>query len=120
MKLYVDDIREAPDESWTLVRTITEAINFIMFYGEDITDISLDHDISHEVRINGQYRPFPYPENYSAVACFLCKYYEQVKDKPTVWIHTANPDGAKKIEALMLFYDIPYVMNMMGQAHRKK
>ena len=47
MKLWVDDIRNAPDETWTVARTINAAINALKMF--EFEEISLDHDISHQV-----------------------------------------------------------------------
>jgi hypothetical protein len=47
--------RNAPDESWTVARTITAAISAIATFHFDV--ISLDHDISHQVVMGGLSRP---------------------------------------------------------------
>ena len=122
MKLYVDDIRDAPDESWTLVRTITEAIRLISMFSDTMTEISLDHDISHEVRIDGQYRPFPSPETYQPVAYFIGELYKgyRVEDKPKVILHTANPIGASSMYDILTYYDLVPEIKPMGAAFRKK
>lgn len=67
MKLYVDDIRPAP-EGWQQARTVTDAIKFLSNFGNQVTEISLDHDISYAVEVAGTQRPFPSPENFQAVA----------------------------------------------------
>lgn len=111
MKLYIDDIREAPDESWTVVRNISEAINAIAMFGERITNISIDHDISYEVIVDGFYRPFPSKETFRAVARYMGEYYKShnVSDGnihlpyPIVTIHSSNPDGAGEIQAILEF-----------------
>jgi hypothetical protein len=136
MKLYIDDIREAPDESWTLVRTITEAIRFIARYGWEIKEISLDHDISFDVRIEGTYRPFPSPDTFAPVAYFIREKYkddsthfdammfnENMTNKrtvPKITIHTANPMGAEILEHIFAEAGMPVEINMMGEAHRPK
>ena len=134
MKLYVDDIREVPDESWTLVRTITEAIRFIARYKSEIKEISLDHDISFDVRVENTYRPFPSPDNFTAVAYFIGEVYfinRQFDTSeyaimcprtcPKVTAHTANPVGAESIKNILEGnYGIPVEIKMMGQAHRPK
>ena len=43
MKLYVDDIRDAPDETWTLARDYDDAIHCLREFEIDV--ISLDHDL---------------------------------------------------------------------------
>lgn len=120
MKLYIDDIREAP-EGWTLVRTITEAIRFIAFYGDEITEFSLDHDISFDVRIEGTYRPFPSPDTFQPVAYFICEKYRELAHKPHITIHSANPVGAEAIESVLKQYAyFNYEIKPMSAAHRPK
>jgi hypothetical protein len=63
IKLYIDDIRNAPDDSWIVVRTITGAIRVLATMAVDV--ISLDHDISHQVSVDGHSRPFACLENFS-------------------------------------------------------
>lgn len=57
-KLFVDDIRDVPNETWTLVRTVTAAINAIAVVEFEV--ISLDHDISHQIAMGHISRPFPW------------------------------------------------------------
>lgn len=120
MKLYVDDIRDVPDESWTLARTITEAIAFIAMFKNQITDISLDHDISHEIRVNGVYRPFPSPDNFTPVAYFIGEVYENQFDRPNLVAHTANPAGGEKIRSILEQYGVKCEVILSPAAHRKK
>jgi hypothetical protein len=44
MKLFVDDIRNPPDNTWTVARNYYEAIEYLSG-AEQITAISLDHDL---------------------------------------------------------------------------
>ena len=78
MKLFIDDIRSAP-EGWHLAKTVTEAIRTIYYdgmFGDRITHISLDHDISHPVTVGSLQRPYPCEETYAAVAYFIALKYE--------------------------------------------
>lgn len=145
MKLYVDDIRDAPDSSWTLVRTISEAIRCIAFFQNDITEISLDHDISAEVMVNGVYRPFPTEETFQPVAYFIGIIYKdramakEVGAKitclsgdcperiggecrhgmiPKITIHSANPIGAESMEYALGRYGIGCEIKPMREAYR--
>lgn len=106
MKLWVDDIRDVPDSSWTLARTITTAINLISMYGESLTHISLDHDISFQVEVMGESRPFPSPDTFQAVAHYIRAYYTGSPHNIGVWAgdrypvlttHSANPVGRRAI-----------------------
>jgi hypothetical protein len=107
MKLFVDDIRDAP-EGWTLARTITEAITLLRMYSLEITHVSLDHDISIPVKVGDLVRPYPSPETFRVVAYYM----EQLildeaglmKDSVIITTHSANPEGRKAIVGI--FSDI--------------
>jgi hypothetical protein len=43
VKVYLDDRRPAPDDSWTLVATPEEAVELLKTGG--VTEISLDYDL---------------------------------------------------------------------------
>ena len=45
MKIYLDDVRDPPDDSWTVVRSYHAFRNLLMTTREDITEISFDHDL---------------------------------------------------------------------------
>ena len=88
MKIWLDDIRDAPDESWTVMRTYQECSDEIMFTLDDITDISLDHDLGEEKTgydiaklieelVQGDYNYFP----------------------PNLSVHSDNPVGRANILA---------------------
>lgn len=100
MKLFVDDIRPAP-EGWQQARTVTDAIKCLAHFAESIEEISLDHDISYAVEVAGMQRPFPSPESFQAVAYFIAVLYGQVEKKPAITIHTANPVGARELENIL-------------------
>lgn len=118
MKLFVDDIRQAPDDSWTVARNVTEAIRAIARFGNDIKEISLDHDISHQVHIEKLSRPFPCGECFCPVAYYIGSYFQVGEDSPQMTIHTANPAGAKEMEAILHDHDINCKIKMMGLANR--
>lgn len=102
MKLFIDDIRPAP-EGWMQARTVTEAIRTIARFGHEITEISLDHDISCAVSVNGEYRPFPSPETFQAVAYFIAERWGErpATQHPKIIIHTANPVGAIELQKIL-------------------
>lgn len=49
IRLFVDDLRAAPDASWTVVRTVTEAIRVLAT--QDVEEVLLDHDIAQAVTV---------------------------------------------------------------------
>jgi hypothetical protein len=48
MKLFVDDVREPPDATWTVVRSFDEAMQLLPRTTEYVTAVSLDHDLGTE------------------------------------------------------------------------
>lgn len=112
MKLFIDDIRNAPDESWTVARSVDSAISFISQFGDQIEEISLDHDISHQVGMGELSRPYPCVETFTAVARYMVEYYlsdDRIKN-PKVTVHSSNPMGAKNIQFILQdFGEVPYV-----------
>jgi hypothetical protein len=96
IKLFVDDYRSQPD-GWHLVKTITEAIRSLSgpLYCEVV---SLDHDIIFETtncKVGFSNETFASVARYIAI---------MPKDRlpKIVYIHTANPTGAKDIEKILL------------------
>lgn len=111
MKLFVDDIRNAPDESWTVARTINAAISAIDTF--DFEVISLDHDISHQVSVGALSRPYPCEETFTAVAYFIKEKY-LARIKPKIVIHTSNPVGALKIKGILKDFEIREVHTILA------
>ena len=95
MKLFVDDMRSAP-EGWQLARTVTEAIRMLSgpMYFEAV---SLDHDIIFEttnrkVGFSG--------ETFATVAYYIAL-LPQDKLPKKVYLHTANHIGARDMENIL-------------------
>lgn len=92
MKLYVDDVRPAP-EGFELARNYDEAIEFLET-GE-VTGLSLDHDLGED------------KTGYD-IACWIEErvYTDENFVPPFIVVHSANIPGARvacalKIEALI-------------------
>ncbi len=119
MKLFVDDIRKAPDESWTVAQNVSAAVRLLEAYWPQITEVSLDHDISHyenldenDVDQNVQ----ACGEDFQAVARYMAmvrKYTlaQLVTDaryskayqgfNPKITVHTSNHEGAQRISDIL-------------------
>lgn len=84
MKLFVDDERPKPDDSWYLVKNSHDALDMIYAYhymGKTIDTISLDHDLSIYEGIEDDSR---------CIILYMCEH----DFWPTnLYIHTANPCG---------------------------
>lgn len=96
MKLWVDDIRVAP-QGWVLARTITEAIRMLAIL--KVEEISLDHDIAYFDE-RGSWTGKNSAENFSSVAWFIRQMAPESRPH-TAYIHTANPEGANSISQIL-------------------
>lgn len=115
IKLWVDDIRPAP-EGWHWAKTVTEAIRVLAT--QKVSEVSFDHDISHDVQINGVHRPYPCGETFEPVAFYLlCMAMVWDRDGGStldadylpsrVNIHSANVGQAENMrEMLCGFYPV--------------
>lgn len=103
IKLYVDDIRKAPP-GWHRAETVTEAIRVLETM--EVTEASVDHDISHVIGLDAIARPFPCSETFEPVFRYL-KMRSKLPDFTIkrITIHTANGTAATKMRAIL--GDIP-------------
>jgi len=77
MKLWVDDERPAPDETWTIATSGGSAILLIGLHSDDLEEISLDHDLGLSAT------------GYDVLTAMSThKWWPK-----TLTIHTANPVG---------------------------
>lgn len=107
MKLFIDDIREAPDSSWTVVRTPSEAIRAIYHFSNDITDISFDHDA-------GDTESFQLVAYYFGLMLQSYRLVGQVTIglpwEPRVTIHSANSIAAMEIAKILKDHDVYHLI----------
>ena len=85
MKLFLDDVRQPPDESWAVARTYAECIRVLKTGA--VESLSLDHDL-------GESRT-----GYD-VACWIeAAVILEGFNPPKITVHSANPVGRRNIEA---------------------
>jgi hypothetical protein len=99
MKLFVDDLRIAP-EGWNCVRTNTDAIR-TLYFGY-VKEISVDHDIvkcAHRAGLDLS------DETFQPVFYYLAAMPADKRPERIV-IHTANPAGAYRMSALLADHGI--------------
>jgi hypothetical protein len=84
MKVYLDDIREAPD-GWIRVHTYEEAIEALKT--GKVEQISLDNDLGTEL------------EGYDVAKWIEQQTFETNFRPPKIWIHSANLVGRHNITA---------------------
>lgn len=87
MKLYLDDVRNAPDD-WIVARTAHEAIQLLE---QNIFEVvSLDHDLGTD--------HYTKPNNGYDVICWLeDQVFNHGYPAPFVVVHTANPAAYRKM-----------------------
>lgn len=100
MKLWHDDCRRPPDDSWVWARTNDEAKKFLET--GQVVEASLDHDLGlHEVDPD-----LPDADLYAGSAednGFMLVRWMCENDliPPTITVHSWNPDGARRMAQLL-------------------
>ncbi len=92
MKIYLDDRRDPPDESWKLARNVEEFQRLVLI-GEPITHMAFDHDLGEENKVM-------LPTGMDATKWFveLCLDHPSYCEKlQFVTVHSDNPGGAENI-----------------------
>jgi len=81
-KIFIDDIRNPPDSSWTVARTSEEALNLMRGNLPTISHISFDHDLGGE-------------DTSRVCASYLEELYHVTGKRLDIitTIHSANPVG---------------------------
>lgn len=102
MKLYVDDLRSLPDNTWTLARTNTEAIRLLAT--GYVEEISIDHDIcvpySGELSESVKKRLQIGQETFQPVAYYIVAMSKEIRPEKIVF-HTANVEAGQRMVALL-------------------
>ena len=91
MKLWLDDVRTPPDETWTWVKTCQEAMNRLVY--NDVVHVSFDHDLGTELT------------GYDLAKEIEKMAYHRILPSITWSIHSANPVGRRNIEMAMMNAD---------------
>jgi hypothetical protein len=107
VKLFLDDYRDAPDDTWTVVRTVDEAK--ILLASGQVDEASLDHDMGltcPEHGLNGTSAALcgsscEWPTGYDLV-WWMAQTGHWPKQPPIV--HSANPCGADNMRAVIRRY----------------
>ena len=86
MKIYLDDVREAP-EGWIRAYWPDEVIEHLKT--GDVDEVSLDHDLGDDDRGTG-YDVLQWIEREVVNSGFL---------PPRLWVHSANVAARKRMEA---------------------
>jgi len=99
-KLYLDDIRDLPDNSFVLVRSYKEAIEYINNNGIPLY-ISFDHDLG--IDEDGELLPSGHDFAKWLVEMDMDNIHK-FPDNFTFNVHSANPPGKANIESYINNY----------------
>lgn len=101
MKLWVDDLRTPPDDTWTWAKTVAHAIALLVST-PDIEVMSLDHDLGEG---RGE---FDYAAIYDTkpIIYWLIDRHEEGTDQwpDRVEVHSSNPPGATWLREMIKRY----------------
>lgn len=86
MKVFIDDIRNPPDDSWILFRETETALFFIQQNIKEIKDISFDHDMGGDSTTRQIV-------NWLEEESFNSGDPEYYKFNIKTYVHSANPVG---------------------------
>ncbi len=109
MKIFLDDERQPPDDSWTLVQWPHEVISLIK--NNDIDAISLDHDLGDD-SIGTGYDVVLWIEEKVALGEMI---------PPKITVHSANISARKKmIAGIKNIYKISQSINSKTAGRNQK
>lgn len=86
LKVFLDDIRTPPDDTWVIVRTVEQAKQLLK--DNVVAVLSLDHDLGESE-----------PTGYDLVCWIEEQVFKRKLLSPVMKIHSANPVGRKNMEA---------------------
>ena len=110
MKIFLDDLRDPPDDSWTVVRSPIVCLTLIMMNLEEITHISFDHDLGYVSHVttneflsnlglkleNGKE-----VTGYDVLCALECLQAHGHDFNIIMTVHSANPVGIEKMNKLI-------------------
>ena len=105
MKLYVDDERPIPDDTWILITNSRDALSLIKAcHGSKykIDAISLDHDLSTQL---------DYDDDTRCIMLYMCEHDYWPEN---LYIHTANPCGEEWLVGMAKRYGPVNVLKGFG------
>jgi hypothetical protein len=100
VKLFLDDLRQPPDRTWTVARSF-EAAKFLVSRFGVPAQISFDHDLG--ASNDGE----PFKTGYDFAKWLIEEHLEGRIDisKTKITVHSANPVGRDNIEGLFASFE---------------
>ena len=95
VKIYLDDWRQPFDSSWLVATTAKQCISLLEEYKNEVSMLSLDHDLGPEITCGNGYDVLVWIENKIN--------QDQSYNAPTwIGIHTANPVAKERMRLAVL------------------
>jgi hypothetical protein len=104
VKIWHDDIRRPPDESWTWARTNQDAMRLLLT--NDVTEMSLDHDLglhNHDPDADGAVMLRGQDEKNNGRSLAYAMVLLNIVP-PKINVHSWNPEGAKWMAGIIDSY----------------
>lgn len=92
MKMFLDDIRQPPDATWDLVTNAKDAIKYLDEHRDEVTEISLDHDLG----LGGSERE---RSGYDVLKWIEEQVFTGYYEPPKIHLHTQNPVALQRMTA---------------------
>lgn len=99
MKIYLDDVRFIPDDTWTECKDVQTFVDLVLANLWNIEEISFDHDLWDEVdgkELTG----------YDCLIWFIKTYQIRRISFPRLSLHTANPIWHERMETAIIMHDL--------------
>lgn len=104
-KLWIDDVRRPPDDTWHWETTIDGAKTYYMRHRDDLTHISFDHDLGWDTKRHDYTSTIELANEIERMS------YEG-KNKKFEWtIHSMNPVGRQHLYVILQKCDDNWQMN---------
>ena len=94
MKVFLDDIREAPDSSWTVVRSYEDAISLVEKEKNNIELMSFDHDLGDMINL-------PEKTGYDVLLYIVQMKFDGKAVPQKYKVHSANPVGCERMQGVI-------------------
>jgi hypothetical protein len=102
MKIWLDDTRAPPDDSWLVFRTAEDLLEWLWPHMGEVELMSLDHDLG-EGRQTG----------YNVLECLEGMAYLGRTVPSRIEVHTANPVGrSKMLQAIQSIREIERALEL--------
>jgi hypothetical protein len=93
-RLFLDDIRDPPDDTWVIARSFDEAVNIVLTNGFPCI-VSFDHDLGDNSKTGKDFANWLVERDLDTAA---------MSDTFSFTVHSANPPGAANICSILTNY----------------